>query len=248
MGQARLRQAEIAKLKSVDLVVDLDKVDIDNITDINTFVKSVSGCDDRFLELMKQLTGNDPEIVRVVEFGGKPLQCIENAHMLNNVVRGECVRGWQILLSTNKKYERLSELNPSDDPSLARTQRRFGFQEINQHMLVRDPEFGQLWDSSPSISAGMPDQFRIFWQDDKLLTKDALDYEMVDDVYTWGMNYCYLPVAGRSMLRLNNASDIQHIQPGELCPIRLEQPKGRQRDVDEHIRRNGVAMLQRSFA
>lgn len=247
MGQARLRQAEIAELKSVDLVVDLDKVDIDNVTDINTFVKAMSGCDDRFLELMKQQTGNDPEIVRVVEFGGRPLQCLDNAHMLQTAIGGECVRGWLLLLNTNKEYDRVGEIKPWDSASLAKVQRRFGFQEINQHMVVRGPD-GQIYDSSPSVGRSMPDQFRIFWQDDKLLTEDALDYEMFNDAITWGMNYVYLPVAGRSMLRHTAAFDIQHIVPGELCPIRLEQPKGRQRDVDQHIRRNGVDILNRAFA
>jgi len=249
MGQARQRKAEIAELKSnTALVIDLDKIDYLNVSDINTFVKSVSGCDDRFLQLMKDLTGNDPEIVRTVDFGGRPLQCIDNAHLLNQTLGGECQRGWQLLINTDSKMEKYSALKPWEDTSLARVQLRFGFQEINQHMLVRSAD-GQLWDSSPSIGLTMPKQFRIFWQDDKLLTKRALDYELLDDdVYTWGMNYCYLPIAGRALLRHRSSDDLQHIVPGELCPIRVSPPKGRYRNLEEHNRRNGVHLLEQSFA
>jgi hypothetical protein len=248
MGQARHRKAEIAELKSnAGLVVDLDKIAYQNVPDINAFVKSISGCDDRVLQLMKDLTGNDPEIVNVVNNGGIPLQCHDNAADLALKLGGTTQTGWLMMITTDKENFAYGDI-PNHDATIAVHQRRYGIQEFNQHMIVRATD-GQLYDSTPAFTPGMGKTFRIFWPDDKLLTVDAFDYEVCRYTHNiiWGQNIMYLPWAGRGYLRHTAAQDIQHIVIGELCGIRPGLIPGRYRKVQDHNERYGVAKLQASY-
>ena len=215
MGQAKQRKAEIEAIKlRGTLTVDLTKVEYENIIDIRSWVKSITGADDKVLDLMYELTGSQPEVVKCLDRAHRIRKCHENAPLLADELGGETVKGWTMFVYTDKEA--------SDNP-IAKSSAKYGIQEFNQHMIVRTPD-GKLYDSTPPSSVGHGDIFRIFWQDDKLMTKDSIHNSIrPNGEYGWGENLIYLPENSKGYLERKEAADIQHITPGQLCLLSTEQ-------------------------
>ena len=225
MGQAKQRRKEIEQLLAIgekrrERLDGVCNQPLDLTKSIYEIGQQLTGADIDVLKLMTEYTGNEPRLVKPVkkEYSQDEInKCYQNATKYAQQVGGRVIKGWQ----------GYSDVYFAKENTRAKEQHLAGIIEWNQHAIVEMPT-GEWVDPTPQYKRDQKTNqlvidnrkhTTIFWQDDRLLTKDALSYGTSyspDMPYAWGPNAMYIPKASDWYIRRRGNEDLRDMERGVL--------------------------------
>jgi hypothetical protein len=227
MGQAKQRRKEIEALKNLgearrERLDGICNQPLDLTKSIYEIGEQLTGGDIAVLKLMTEYTGNEPRLVKPAkdkEYTEEEInRCYQNATIYAQQVGGKLIKGWQ----------GYSDAYFCKENKMAYGQALAGIVEWNQHAIVEMPT-GEWVDPTPQYKRSeetnqlvLDDRKHttIFWQDDRLLTEDAMsygiNYSSLDMPYAWGPNAIYIPKASDWYIRRPENQDLADVERGVL--------------------------------
>lgn len=226
MGQAKQRRKEIEILKASgearrERLDGICNQPLDLTKSIYEIGEQLTGGDIDVLKLMTEYTGNEPRLVKPVEdkeYTEEEInKCYQNATKYAQQVGGRIIKGWQ----------GYSDVYFCKENKVAYGQALAGIVEWNQHAIVEMPT-GEWVDPTPHYTRDVETNelvlddrkhTTIFWQDERLLTKDAMSYGDIGYEgmpFGWGPNAIYIPKSSDWYIRRPENQDLANVKRGEL--------------------------------